>query len=352
MLTATLHFRRYRGFVLVLAVVLLVVVASLSVHYLAAVRTEYRIAENLAVQRQVMDMAEAGLMAAQELLRQDTNQTDSLGELWAKVEVVPLGDEADDVAVTLSIIDEERKLNVNSLLSRDRRDIARPVFERLLGAYQPPLPLAVLDELRDWMDSDALREPLGAEISEYHAAKLRYSAKNRPVEHLSELLLLPSLDAGWYYGSRDQVNLQSVMTALPNSDLFVNINTAPPPVLLALNPNLSTALVEQLLAARSDKPLSSLADLRQRVPAMSLALDDARDRLPDKLRFRSSYFRVLVNADKDGVWVSLEALLHRSSGLPEVLYRRLGNERLPSLAPQGSAARRSATPGGAYVAAR
>jgi type II secretory pathway component PulK len=102
---------------------------------------------------------------------------------------------------------------------------------------------------------------------------------------------------------------------LPTTTLKLNVNTAPPEVLAALNP----ALNPDALARFTETPrdLDDVAEFTQQFPDLAGAVD--------ALTVSSEYFEVSVRARVDDAQVEMVSVLHRDpgSGRIELLSRDL-----------------------------
>lgn len=303
-----------RGSVLAFAMVMIVVLVSVVVHFTAAIRVEYQLGDNLVLHRDVMDLADAGLEAARELLAADTDlQKDHLGELWAQSIALPPFEINGGTISIAEFTDEARRLNVNGLLHRDGN--ARPMMDRLLDVLN--LPPGLADEMTDWIDPNDIPSGLGAESGSYRALDPPYPAKNRPMDHVSELLQLRSMEEDWYWGTTDRPGLRELLGVRPVNDYQVNLNTASREVLASISDDWGMSVATQIVEERQREPFGSTADLRQRVPATDRAFRvDPPDRL---IAFGSRLFRVRIIAEKEGYQVTVEALMSRNG---KVLTRR------------------------------
>jgi general secretion pathway protein K len=143
------------------------------------------------------------------------------------------------------ITDEESRLNVN-LATPDQLD-------RLLDALQVDRRArdVVRDSLLDWKDADDQFRLNGAESDDtYLKQPAPYRARNTNLQDVAELLQIKGVTAELYRGTSEQPGLADFVTAHGRGS--VNINTAPAPVLRALN--LADAQVSAILQSRVQTP--------------------------------------------------------------------------------------------------
>lgn len=305
--------RLQRGAILAFAMMLIVALVSLSVHFAAAIKVERTLSVNLLLHRDTLDLAEAGLTAALEILDQDTTSNrDGLTDLWAQSASFPPYEHEGGVVSIESITDEERRLNANTLLQAEARFSHALVMQRLLDDVQAPL--ALVEEIADFISPDVVPSRSGVESAYYLSQRAPYPAKNRPLDHPSELLLVRSMTKERYWGLGGATPLRRLISVRPVASYRINLNTAEREVIRALSRNFTPALVDQILAERATNPFRSRSDLFERLPATESAFEtDVDDKWPDLVDFRSEYFAIRVNAEKEGYNVTLEALVQRTS---------------------------------------
>lgn len=137
-----------------------------------------------------------------------------------------------------SVVDEERKINVN-LASRE-------VLMRLLETVGLPSGSSrdiIADSILDWIDADSLHRLNGAEDDNYLGLSPPYRAKNGPLDTVEELRLIRGVTPEVYDLLAPHV---TVWGGGP-----VNLNTASETVLTVVVPQLAPAL----LAQRQKQPL-------------------------------------------------------------------------------------------------
>jgi general secretion pathway protein K len=165
----------------------------------------------------------------------------------------------------------------------------------------------LVDPLVDWLDADdSPSGALGAESAYYGALSPAYRCRNGPLDSLYELLAVRGYDAALLQ------RLRPFVTALPQGSL-VNVNTAPPEVLAALQPALPRDVVSAIEAARKAAPFRTVRDLT--------GMEELRRHaLPVKwLTTVSRYFHVTSGARWPGAAVSEETVLDRAASPMRVL---------------------------------
>jgi general secretion pathway protein K len=259
-------------------------------------------------------LARSGVNAAEDILMLDamTDQgkhVDSDDDFWARpLPPWPIG----DGTVVLQITDEARRLDVNALSEGENR-LARKVFRNLFGNLR--LDQALLSAVIDWLDADDNpghpdREhlapwPLGAEWPFYRGQTPPVRPPNGPVHSVRDLLGVRGMTP------EKLAQLEPFVTALPvesGSTLRVNINTAPAQVLLALDPELTEAVVRQLIEARSQQRFTNADDVPMAVRGFAGAI---WNRISSHVRVDSDYFRIQTVGTVGGIARGLTVVVKR-----------------------------------------
>jgi general secretion pathway protein K len=243
--------RSSRGAALILVLLVIALLMVLVLEFDRSVRLEHRAAGNYRDGTAAFYLAKAGLAEGQALLVADLltgSTSDNLTEAWALPGETPLG----AGVMRVSIVDEERFFPINSLVSNNVVNIERVAqFQRLLRALQIDDRLA--DAVIDWIDENDTTLPDGAESDYYALQSPPYRAHNGPIDSLEELRLIKGVTDDVYN------RLVPHLTALQSDNIYyINLNTADPIVLGALDQDLTTDLVDRLMAER---PIESLPEL-------------------------------------------------------------------------------------------
>jgi general secretion pathway protein K len=251
--------RGERGVALILALLILTLLVALILEFDAEARREYRDAAAFRDHVKVNALTRAGVQAARAVLLQDhrieklTNQRfDALTDIWA----LPItGYQLGDGALSARIEDETGKLNLNELANVQdpkQRESKLKRLKRLFELLQVRLDLA--EAIADWVDADDVPEPNGAESAYYQTLRPPYMAANAPLQTLSELYLIK--------GMRKEIvqRLEPYVTVHPRNSAggMVNLNTASPIVIQALDPRITPGMAAEIVQGR---PYHSPQDL-------------------------------------------------------------------------------------------
>ena len=140
-----------------------------------------------------------------------------------------LKDSSDKSEICYGFQDEERRINVNAINKSNYRILVHLFLLLDLPEEQAQ---ALAAQIVDWHDADLqkMSDSYGAEKDDYLSSAKSYGCKDAPFENIEELLLVKDVTEDIFEKIKDHV------TVFPQSetDLRVNINTAPELVLKAL----------------------------------------------------------------------------------------------------------------------
>ena len=191
------HATRQRGLVLITAVLIVAILATLATFLSLGQQMWLRQTENMNGRAQTESLRQGALAWIGILLARDArdNKVDHLGELWAG-QLPPLPAEGGVLAVKLT--DAQSLFNLNNLVRAGQasaNDVA--AFQRLLAAEK--LDPLLANALVDWLDTNA--DPLsgGGEDVDYLARAPSYRVANQALTSVDELRLV-SARGTWYAG--------------------------------------------------------------------------------------------------------------------------------------------------------
>ena len=185
------------------------------------------------------------------------------------------------------------------------------MLQRLLELLE--LDPAIADAIADWIDPDKEKRDNGAEDSDYEGLDPPYVAANQPLTSVTELHLIKGIDAAVYNKLAPYVCVLPPGTAL-------NVNTASPVVLAALNENLN---IEQFKKSKEEEK-ESYKDINEFIEANKLA---GRTGPMLNLAVNTQHFLIEVEARVGDGRALLHSVVERSEdGHIKVLFRSFGNE--------------------------
>jgi len=302
--------RRRAGGVALISVMLIVALCS-ALMYELLVRHSLVVAKT----RQVLygDQSRAYTLGAEAYARQllaedwqneDSRALDSLEEPWAQP-IEPF--DVDNGSLELSIVDLDRRFNLNSLAGGDA-DVQVKRFKTLLNALGLDDRFAEL--WKDWVDADQQITGFGAEDGTYLLRDTPYRTANTASGSITELALLDGLDpdtlaALWPY-----------VMVVPSTTTLINVNTADAPTLQSISEAMTAARAESLV--ESPRTYSAAAELAAEIPELKDSLD--------LMTVTSQFFEIQARAEVNGVRAELVSVVHRDpeTGELSLLSRNFG----------------------------
>ena len=306
-----------RGIALLLTLLVLTLLVALILEFDAEARREYRDAAAFRDNFKATVLARAAVQAARGVLQQDSVKEKQTGQafdaptdLWA----FPITNYAiGDGLLNAQIEDELGKLNLNDLgIAGDLVAKAATVkkFKRLFELVQVNPDL--VDAIIDWVDDNEVQEPAGAESLYYQAQRPSYKAANSKLQTLLELRLIKGVTPEII------AKLSKVVTVFPiDGGKPVNINTAGPLVLQALDQRITQSMATEIIQAR---PFKTKVDL-DRVGSFQEIGMQIRTQYDVKSDFFSARMTVTVNEVIRNATVVLQR--DASTGISTVQYYRV-----------------------------
>jgi general secretion pathway protein K len=200
-------------------------------------RQKMVLAEKLDQRAKLRLAAAAGVQKGlSELKKPDLDpNVDSFKEPWAQA-IGLLDGKAGDTLFKVIIIDEERKININTA----GPGVLNRFFKIVLDCSDSDADI-LSSAIIDWRDGDSNVLAQGAEDSYYEGLKYPYECKDAKFDIIDELLLVRGITATIYQDIKDHIT--------PYGSGVVNVNTTSRIVLLSLG--LNEKLADKILAFRN-----------------------------------------------------------------------------------------------------
>jgi general secretion pathway protein K len=308
-----------RGIALLLTLLVLTLLVALILEFDAEARREYRDAAAFRDNFKATVLARAAVQAARGTLQLDllkdkqANQFfDALTDIWA----LPIMNYAiGDGLLNAQIEDERGKLNLNDLAAAGDPIAKKAKVQRVKRLFELlQINPELVDAIVDWVDQDETPEPAGAESLYYQTLHPPYRAANAPLQTLLELRLIK--------GMTPEViqKLSKLVTVYPpEGESKVNLNTADPLVLQALDPRITQGMAADIVQAR---PFKTIVEL-DRVSSFE---DIGKELRPQNLYdVKSDLFLARMMVKVNEVTRNATAVLQRdpNTGVSSVKYYRI-----------------------------
>jgi len=344
---------RHSGIALIVVMIAVTVLSILAAAFAYSMKVETKLAQNANSETELIWLGRSGVEFARYVLAMQltigNEPYDGLNQKWAGgpggigtsnsvLANISLRDyQLGDGKFSVTITDTERKYNIN---------IAdQPALEqalRLVGVDAGDSS-SIAGSILDWIDQDNSTHIGGTETSYYESLDPPYSAKNQPIDDLSELLLVRGVTPEIYWGgvatNHSMAAFQtrrSRLGAVPNmityniglEDLFtplsngrININTASQTTLQMI-PYVDDAIAAKIIELRAglDGAQGTEDDMPAGMPGVTvenvlLSAGMSRQAVQFAARYcnmRSSTFEVQVDAEVAGYHRQFFAILGRT----------------------------------------
>ena len=251
-----------RGAVLLLVLVVVALLSALLTDWAFSTLVDMRLTETFRDSNRAYYLARGGVEVGRQLLSMDNNLYDAPTEMWGVgVPSYPVSDEA---TVSIAIVDEDGRFNLNRLVDPtgyNPLQVGRERFERLLQNLDITASEAeaLSHALTDWIDkNDQIFGP-GAENSWYQGLTPPMACKNGALDTVDELLLVKGFTPEIVEKLTPHVTVAGVTN--------LNVNTASRELLLAWHVGLTSAGIDQLLTARQNKPFKDMSEVQAAIDA-------------------------------------------------------------------------------------
>jgi general secretion pathway protein K len=305
------HFRRQSGIALITAILIAAMVASLAF----ALSARERLWLTQLGNRNDFAAAQSSALSAIDLarltLRDDmrNNHVDHLLEAWT-VPVPPVN--VEDGRVDGRIVELQGRLNLYTLQSDGKVNAdGVSALQRLLSTQN--LPAGWAGKMAEAM---AEQVSLWQKARKNNTAMARITSKILPVSSLAELTGL----AGLTGADAERLAMIEPLTVVLPESTPVNVNFAPPEILMAVTPGLSLKDAESLVTRRAWAYFTSTQGF---VRALPEKVREAISSSTSRYTVESQYFLSESGVQYGRVYVHLQALLYRQRGrMPEIVWVR------------------------------
>jgi general secretion pathway protein K len=337
------------GIALIIVMISITVLAILAAGFAYSMKVETKLARNANNEEELAWLGRSGVEYCRWVLAQQMNipqePYDALNQVWAGgqggigTSNSPLADVQRDVPLgnghfTWEIKDMERKANINTA-GQGLLEQALTLMGVDAGDFTP-----IVNSILDWTDGSSKHPRIqGAKDEYYGSLDPPYSAKNGPIDDISELLYIKGVTPELYFGGavadHPQGRFQPRNTRFGQQpgdapaftaglvDLFtpmsngkINLNTASAEV-LQLIPGVDSIVANAIVGARGGEddgsgltgPYRSVNDVR-RVPEVSLQAQRSIQQFCD---VRSKVFEATITAQVGGSTRHFVGILGRNS---------------------------------------
>ena len=303
------------GLALVLTLLTISFLVAVTIQLMVTIDRQVTVSTMQREQARLDAMVLAGLNLAQAALwaDQQDNEVDTTQDLWAEFDPERLAVLAGGLELEIGVTDLSGRLQINALgasatgknpggsVLKEQQETStiRDVWLRFLtsgrfAVKDEEQAEALLDAIADWVDKDSSERIQGAEEEYYRTRTPAYGCRNGRMPQVEELLRVKGMTTEIVYGDKEHEGIAEYVT-VAGEDGKINLNTAPLPVLLALSPDMTAELAQDLIDFREDtdnKEELASPDWYRKVNGMpaTLTLDGAL------LKVSGTHFRVAAKA--------------------------------------------------------
>jgi general secretion pathway protein K len=303
-----------RGGALILTLIITALLVALIVEFTSEVFVDTSARHAFVAGQQAGLLAESGITGGVKLLNTVLEQQSysSVADKWGEPLVVR--DERGELKLVIE--EESGKLNLNfvALPSGELEGSFIAQAARRLFVKEG-LAADLLDSLADWLDSDDIPHPGGAETAYYNRLIPPYSARNNRLETVEELALVKGFAGSALARIKPYVTVYADSAQAPFAP--VNINTAPAQVLAALDERITDEMSKRVVEYRRGSPFRNPAELA-RVPGFELIATSLLTRITTK----GSVYRLRAEGRVNDISRVVEAVVRVGGGRTETLYWR------------------------------
>ncbi len=311
--------KNQRGFALLLSLLIIFLLVVIILEADFRVRADLRAAGNFRDDLKAFYLAKSAVSAAEALITDDSKNSsayDDLNEFWSfPIPEYPLG----DGFLSGSLVDEERKININFLVTKNStgqmvvESGRKQQLERLFELLE--LDPQLVDPIIDWVDSDDQSLPFGAEEGAYQLRNPPYSPANAAFETLQELHMVEGITDKIYR------KISPYLTVYGKGK--INVNTADALVIQSFDPGLDETAARIIFDKRpfDDVPefkkhlQTELSDIYQRMLGLGSL---------NWLATKSNYFLLRAEGRVGRTRKIARAVIKRTGTKTQRLYFRVG----------------------------
>ncbi len=309
-----------QGMALLMALVMLAIASTLAVSIWYNSQLSVARINNLQQTYQAKHYSQGMLLWASDLLREDYAQDeythDSSLDAWQQVIQGML---VEDAILSGTLVGLSGRFNVNNVVINGVQNSDQLAYlRRLLMALE--LDVNIAAKIIDWIDTDQVPEPNGAEDFIYLAKSPAYQTSGGPFRHIEELALLDGMDAETH-----QILSQYLVALPPINDqpTRMNVNTMPPVMIKALSPLISNDMAVRLYQS-GQADFLRLEDFFTHESIRYKLNDDVKQSIRPMLSVQTRHFQASALVQMEASSFVMYAMLNRrTDGSARVISRSL-----------------------------
>ncbi|MFC1838700.1 type II secretion system minor pseudopilin GspK [Thermodesulfobacteriota bacterium] len=249
-----------RGVALIITILILSIIVVLTLEFNRSMRENLHIAVNSKDTIMLNYLARSGYNLALAVLDEDDRGSDSLHDDWALLKMYsPLSNQLfDEGRFQVEIIDLAGRFQINNLVNMNGtyNDNQKELLFRLILLLAPDLYEEevedIIDNIKDWIDIDDEPTRFGAEDLYYQSLENSYSCSNGSLKSVEELLRIKNISEDLFFGTLGNPGLRDLVTVHGDGSGKININTAPPSLIMAIAEDMDGEMIDNIISYRED----------------------------------------------------------------------------------------------------
>lgn len=277
-----------RGMVLVLTLMILAIITAMVVEFSYGVYTTTSSLYNWRDSQKLSFVAKSGVSLAVKIM--SDIPIEERYKLPGKIEY-PIENIIDGFSgnVVIKVEDENSKFNLNSIVNPDGSNKSYDSFKKLLKKLE--LDETIADRIADWIDKG----------SQPRLRDSEQGAKDNYLDSIDELLIIKGIDEETYEKLLPYVTVYAT-EGVDNPS--ININTAPIPVIMSLDKNITEELAQRIVDYREITPFGKASDIMKVAGFESLG-----QFLMGKLVPQASNYRIKSIAEENKIKRIIECVI-------------------------------------------
>jgi len=305
-----------RGVALLITILMIAIIVVLTLQFNSSMRHELYGAVNSRNNIMLGYIAKSGYNLALAVLREDDSNIDSLNDDWALLKTMSFLSEElfDSGRFFVEIKDLSGKIQINSLIKQDNtyNEDQKGILMRLLTSdtfeLEEDEAEDIIDNIKDWIDSDDDPTGLGSEGFYYQSLENPYPCRNGKLRSIYEMTQIKGVTKELFFGTDDTPGLKEYLTVYGDGNGKININTADRNILMVLSDDLDQEMIDEILQYREDGD-NNLGTALWYKNALGTGEDVIK---PSLLTIKSSYFEILSTGLKDTAVKELRVVIKRA----------------------------------------
>ncbi|MGD9158758.1 MAG: type II secretion system minor pseudopilin GspK [Desulfobacteraceae bacterium] len=305
-----------RGVALIITILMISIIVVLTLEFNSSMRHELQGAVNSRDNIMLGYIAKSGYNLALALLREDDPNSDSLKDDWALLKDTSSLSESlfESGRFQVEITDLSGKIQINNIIKQggayndDQKGILLRLLTSSLFELEEEEAEDILDNIKDWIDSDDEPTRFGSESTYYQSLDDPYSCRNGKLRSIYEMTQIKGITKKLFYGTNETPGLKEYLTVYGDGSGKININTADKNILMVLSDDLDQEMIDEILQYREDED-NDLGTVLWYKEALGTSEDIINSSL---LTVKSSYFEILSRGLKDTAVKELKVVVKRA----------------------------------------